>query len=164
MSPAAPAPHLLPVPFYAQQKYQCGPAALASMLGYAGIAISPDALVDEVWLPERQGSLGMELVAAARARGLLVYPVNTEQHLLAELDAGHPVLIQQNLLFNWWPQWHFAVVVGEADRGALLYLHSGNREAMKVDRKWFDNHWRKADRSGYVMLPDGQLPAQTDAQ
>jgi len=35
---------LAPVPFYPQREYQCGPAALASVLGAAGVSTSPAAL------------------------------------------------------------------------------------------------------------------------
>src|SRR5690554_4254646 len=76
------------VPFFPQDDYQCGPAALATVLGSAGVAATPQALVAEVWLPQRQGSLAMELVAAARARERLVYPVTTPRALMANLDAG----------------------------------------------------------------------------
>ena len=151
------------VPFFAQEKYQCGPAALASVLNYAGASTTPEELADEVWLPKRRGSLAMELSAAARARGFLVYPVNTEAALFAELDAGHPVLIQQNLLFNWLPQWHFAVVVGYADDGNTLYLHSGQEQKKAVDLAWFENHWHKADHLGFAVIPTNQLPAQSTA-
>lgn len=161
--PTASEQHQLDVPFFSQDKYQCGPAALASMLHYAGTPSSPIELVDEVWLPERHGSLAIELIAAARARGLLAYPINNFTDLIAELDAGHPVLIQQNLLFNWLPQWHFAVVIGYADGGDTLILHSGTKANLRVNRKWFENHWSKADHVGYVMLPPPNLPANSDA-
>ena len=59
----------LDVPFIPQEAYQCGPAALGMMLQWNGLPGDKTALVDEVWLPERQGALGIELVAAGRARG-----------------------------------------------------------------------------------------------
>lgn len=161
--PSANTQQRLDVPFFTQKQYQCGPASLASMLHYARKPITPDELVAEVWLPERQGSLAIELIAAARARGLLAYPVNNFSDLIAELDANHPVLIQQNLLFKWLPQWHFAVVVGYADNTDTLLLHSGTTANLRVNRKWFENHWRKAGRVGYVMLPSPSLPANSDA-
>lgn len=153
----------LSVPFFAQQEYQCGPAALASVLHTAGTPASPDELVDDVWLPGRRGSLAMELAAAARARGHLVYPVTTETQLLEELDAGHPVLIRQNLLFDWWPQWHFAVVTGYAAHGEEFFLHSGTHRDMRVDRNWFMRRWHKADNEGFVVLAPGKLPARSNA-
>ena len=56
-------------PFFPQQDYQCGPAALATVLVASGAQVSPDELVAEVYLPGRKGSLQAELIAAARARG-----------------------------------------------------------------------------------------------
>ena len=57
------------VPFFPQEAYQCGPAALATMLGQRGLALTPGQLKDEVFIPGREGSLQLEMVAAARARG-----------------------------------------------------------------------------------------------
>ena len=36
------------VPFYAQEKYQCGPAALAMVFAHAGVQQTPDQLASEV--------------------------------------------------------------------------------------------------------------------
>ena len=57
------------VPFHPQEEYQCGPAALATVLVHAGVATTPDALVPEVYLPARGGSLQAEMLAAARRHG-----------------------------------------------------------------------------------------------
>src|SRR5690554_6884700 len=95
------------VPFHAQDAYQCGPASLAMVLNHRGIAASPDELKDRVYLPERKGTLQVEMISAARERDLLVYPLDKELHsILTELAAGNPVLVMQNLAFNWYPQWH----------------------------------------------------------
>ena len=49
-------------------------------------------------LPERQGSLQVEMIAAAREQGLLVYPLAPELGaILREIDAGNAVLVMQNL-------------------------------------------------------------------
>ncbi|TVQ74520.1 MAG: hypothetical protein EA372_02275, partial [Chromatiaceae bacterium] len=53
-------------PFHPQELYQCGPAALATVLGARGLIVHPDDLVEEVYLPERQGTLQTEMLAAAR--------------------------------------------------------------------------------------------------
>ena len=45
------------VPFFPQDDYQCGPAALATVLAHTGTAITPDPLVAQVYIPARQGSL-----------------------------------------------------------------------------------------------------------
>src|SRR5574342_247053 len=58
------------VPFFAQEAYQCGPAALAMALGAAGKRVTPEELVAEVYLPGREGSLQVEMLAATRRQGL----------------------------------------------------------------------------------------------
>lgn len=149
---------LLNVPFFAQTEYQCGPAALASMLSWAGTPTSPESLVNEVWLPGRHGSLATELMAAARARELLVYPLESFDDIQTELDAGHPVLMQQNLLFNWWPKWHFAVIVGHGEDGTVYFQHSAEQNAQAVPAHWLKARW-KPGAVAFVALPSGQIPA-----
>ena len=39
------------VPFFPQEAYQCGPAALATVLGWSGTAVTPDALTPQVYVP-----------------------------------------------------------------------------------------------------------------
>src|SRR5690606_22928478 len=82
------------VPFHAQDAYQCGPASLAMVLNYRDIAATPDELKDRVYLPERNGTLQVEMVSAARDRDLLVYPLEKQlEAILSELNAGNPVLV-----------------------------------------------------------------------
>lgn len=158
----APGEHSLDVMFHAQERYQCGPAALAMALNAAGRTVAPETLVDEVWLPGREGSLLLELRAAARARERLVYPVATPDALVAQLQAGQPVLIMQNLAFGFWPQWHFAVVTGYTDNGERMILHTGTQKADRQHWNRFIRTWARADYQGFVVLPPGQLPARAE--
>ncbi len=57
------------VPFFAQEDYQCGPAALAMVLGYSGLAVRPEDLMAQVYAPARQGSLPPAMLSAARRHG-----------------------------------------------------------------------------------------------
>ncbi|WP_162925820.1 PA2778 family cysteine peptidase [Isoalcanivorax indicus] len=151
--------HIDDVPFFPQDDYQCGPAALATVLGHAGVEVSATELVDEVWLPSRQGSLAMELVAAARARDRLVYPVTGSDTLFASLDAGLPVLVMQNLALPRWPQWHFAVVTGYRDDGRTVILNTDTREAHPQAWNRFVRTWARADYQGWVLPAPGTLPS-----
>ncbi|KKN57957.1 hypothetical protein LCGC14_0556950 [marine sediment metagenome] len=151
------------VKFYAQDAYQCGPAALAMMFDDRGITVTPNQLVDRVYIPERKGTLQVEMISAARERDLLVYTLNRNlETVLAELAAGNPVLVMQNLAFNWFPQWHYAVVVGyDLDREVML-VHSGLNRAQAEPFKLFMRTWSRANRWATVMLPPGQLPASAE--
>lgn len=148
------------VPFHPQEQYQCGPASLAMMLNAQKVAVSPDELVERVYLPERKGALQVEMVAAARQYGMLVYPLERNlQSILAEVQAGNPVLVLQNLRFGWWPQWHFAVVKGYDSANRVLILHSGTEENYRQPVSAFMATWNRSERWARTILPPGEIPA-----
>jgi hypothetical protein len=152
------------VPFFPQQAYQCGPAALATVLWHSGVAASPDALRDAVYLPGRQGSLQPELLAAARRQGRIPYRIpGTAAALLAELAAGHPVLVLQNRGLDAWPRWHYAVVAGYEADGHRWLLRSGRRRHHRESHDMFWLRWAKADHWAIVIPPPGDLPATVSA-
>lgn len=149
------------VPFHAQDEFQCGPASLAMLLNQRGIADQPDELTERVYIPERNGTLQVELVSAARERDLLVYPLDGRlENLMAEVAAGNPVLVMQNLAFNWFPQWHYAVVVGYDLSTREMIVHSGLNKAQREPFRVFTRTWDRAERWAIILLPPGQLPAQ----
>lgn len=153
------------VPFFPQAKYQCGPAALATVLAASGVATDADALVAQVYLPGREGSLQPELLAAARRQGrvALVIPPSPEA-LVAELVAGRPVLVLQNLGLASLPRWHYAVVVGfDAARDAVV-LRSGRERWKVMGAAAFVRTWTASGQWGVVVLKPGELPAADDAE
>ncbi|KGE02766.1 PA2778 family cysteine peptidase [Pseudohaliea rubra] len=151
---------LAAVPFFPQARYQCGPAALATVLAATSLPVTADALVDAVYLPGREGSLQAELAAAARRHGRVPFPVAaSEEALVAELSAGHPVLILQNLGLDSLPRWHYAVVVGYRVDTAQWVLRSGRERRRLEGVRAFRRHWEGGARWGLVVLPPGQLPA-----
>ena len=158
------APLLDEVPFWPQQRYQCGPAALATVLEYSQVDMTPAALVDAVYLPERQGSLQPEMLAAARRNGRLPLPVTTQPTALAEvLQGGYPVLVLQNLGVRWLPVWHYAVVIGMPDGEDSVVLRSGHDAQRRMSRKRF---WASLERAGnwaYVVARPSVIPLFIDA-
>jgi tetratricopeptide (TPR) repeat protein len=150
------------VPFYPQDRYQCGPAALATLLGASGATIAPAELVPEIYLPARHGSLQLELLAATRRHGRVAYPLPPDRRALAaELAAGRPVLVLQNFGSASLPAWHYAVVIGY-EPGHLL-LRSGLTERLELSESRFDGTWSRAGRWAFVALRPGELPASDEA-
>jgi hypothetical protein len=150
-------------PFYPQERYQCGPAALTTVLVKSGAAVSLDEIVDKVYLPGRQGSLQFELMAGSRTVGRLPYQVDgTLDAVWQELEAGRPVLVLQNLGVAAIPSWHYAVVVGIDGERAQVILRSGTDKRRVTPIRTFLHTWRRGGYWGMVVLEPGELPATVD--
>lgn len=150
------------VPFFPQERYQCGPAALAGVLNWSGVATTPDELSPYLYIPERQGTLQPELLAQSRRLGRVPYVIPEHPDaLLLELESRHPVLVLQNNGLSWYPQWHYAVVVGvetDEDGDERVVLRSGDMERYPLEADTFMNTWRRSNYWGVVVLPPGELP------
>lgn len=148
------------VPFFPQADYQCGPAALATVLVHSGVDTDANALVPQVYVPAREGSLQAEMLAATRRAGRIPWLLeNGVEALFAELSAGHPVLVLQNLGVAALPLWHYAVVIGfDPDRRRVI-LRSGTERRREESWGRFLASWQRAGRWGLVALPPEQLPA-----
>lgn len=150
-------------PFFAQQAHQCGPAALATGLVAAGYPADPDQLADQVFRPGRAGSLQAEMLAGARRQGALALPAPASlAGLFAEVAAGRPVIILQNLGLAIAPRWHYAVVIGYDRERREVLLRSGpnRREVMAMGT--FEHTWARSDYWGMMILPPGELPLSAE--
>ena len=155
---------LVHVPFFAQEDYQCGPAALAMVLAADGVPLIPTTLVPQVYVPAREGSLQAEMLAAARRHGRLavVLPRRLDA-VLAEVAAGRPVIVLQNLSLPVFPRWHYAVVIGfDLDRQQVL-LHSGTTARLALPMSVFERTWARSEYWAMVATTPATLPASPDA-
>ncbi len=154
---------LTATPFFPQEIHQCGPAALATVLVADGVSVTPEQLAERVYLPDREGSLQVELLAATRRLGRVPYRVAPRlDSIAAELKAGRPVLVLQNLALPRWPRWHYAVVIGIDSRHVTL--RSGRNAEQKMSLSRFERSWRYADRWGFVALSPGSWPGEPEAR
>ena len=152
------------VAFYPQTQDQCGPAALATVLHHAGVERSLSQLEADVYVPQRQGSLPLEMLGGARRAGVVPYVLKGElQALWQEVAAGHPVVVLQNLRWDWLPLWHYAVLVGYDQGAATVTLRSGDEKRSVMSVADFETSWVKANRWAFVALPADQLPATASA-
>ena len=160
LEPSAGMLELADTPFFPQDRYQCGPAALATVLAVAGVAVAPDELVDQVYVPARRGSLTIEMQAAPRRYDRIAYPLQPElAALIAELDAGRPVLVLHNYGLPFRPRWHYAVVIGYDAQRQRVLLRSGTEHRQQMRATHFMRAWDNADRWALVLLRPGELPA-----
>lgn len=152
------------VPFFAQEAFQCGPASLAMALKATGIDVTPETLKPELYLPDRHGSLQVEMLAASRRHGATAYQLAPQlADMLREIAAGTPVVVLQNLAFNWYPVWHYAVAIGyDLDRAEIV-LRSGPEQRQILPMRTFEYTWARSGYWAMVALPPGKIPETAEA-
>jgi hypothetical protein len=151
---------LTDTPFYPQRTHQCGPAALATVLGASGVQVTPDALEPLVYLPKKRGSLQIEMQAAPRKFARLTYGLQPElDAILGEVEAGRPVLVLHNYGVPFFPRWHYAVVVGYDSQRDSVILRSGTTRRQVLSARNFMRAWDNGERWALVVLQPGELPA-----
>jgi len=154
------------VAFFPQQALQCGPAALATAMVKAGVATTPEALAPEVFLPAREGSLQIDMLATPRRLGRVSYQLAAGDRafiqLLMEVAAGNPVIVLQDLGALGRPRWHYAVVVGYDYPAGMLYLRSGESERLTLPFTVLEYTWRKSAYWAMVVMPPTRTPATAD--
>jgi len=117
------------VPFYSQDDYQCG-RPLSRWCWSGGKAIEPEALRPQVYLPDRHGSLQIEMLAAARRNGFVAFEIkpNLSDLLTEDSPRETPWSCCRTSRWTGNPVWHYAVAIGydlEARRITLRPATSG---------------------------------------
>jgi len=152
------------VPFFPQQEYHCGPAALAGIINYRGTVVQPDEIARLVYVPELKGSLQVEIVAASRQFGLLPVQLDGKlESLLRELEAGNPVFVLQNLGLDAYPLWHYEIVIGYDFEQRYMILRSGVNRRITRSFALFEKTWQRADHWALVLVDAESIPATASA-
>jgi len=160
-----PVVELTEVPFFPQQQYHCGPAALAGIINFRGVEVTPDEIARRVYIPELQGSLQVEIAAATRHYGLLAVQLDGQlESLLRELAAGNPVFLLQNLALESFPQWHYEILVGYDLTQRHMILRSGVNRRITRSFALFEKTWQRAGHWALVVVNPDTLPPTASAQ
>lgn len=144
------------VPFYPQDGFRCGPAAMAMVLNWSGLEIKPAALDGQFALPADPRK---SLADSANRYGRLAYPIAGTPAMLAELAAGHPVLVVQNLGVESQPLWNCVVAIGFDRRQDQVMVHGGDQAGKRMPLRVFERLWSDAGQWGLIVLKPGELPA-----
>jgi tetratricopeptide (TPR) repeat protein len=121
--------------------------------------VSPDSLVEQVYIPARKGSLQVEMLAATRRHGLVAYELAPRfPDLLREVAAGTPVIVLENHGFRWLPAWHYAVVVGYDFNEGDLIQRSGLNQRRTMAFPAFEYLWKDEGYWAMVAVPPGRVP------
>jgi len=146
-------------PFFPQAEHQCGPAALATALVAAGFETDPQRLSTGVFLPAREGSLQVEMLAAARRAGAVATRLPPTLDAAArEVAAGSAAVVLLNLGLAIYTRWHYAVLIGYDLDAGDAFLRSGTTRRAEMALATFELTWARSQHWAFVVLPPGRLP------
>ena len=156
------------VPFVPARSDLCGSTSIEMVASYWQSRtsyvphLSRDELDGRTLIPAKGGTLQVELVATARANGLLVYPLDpTFDALFSELAKQHPVIVLLNRGYSWYPLWHYAPVTGYDEENQSILMHFSDRPNETMPVATFMSLWERSAHWGVALLPPGHLPVGT---
>lgn len=147
------------VPLIQQADFYCGPASVAMVMQWAGADITQDDVAKLAFNPGAEGTYLADMIGASRRLGQLAVQVDGFDGLLAEVAAGHPVIVFQNLGLGVLPVWHYGVVTSYDIAADEVRLNSGQRDQMVMPFATFERTWARGEYWALVVLPPDQLPA-----
>lgn len=147
--------YLEKVPAVAQKAYQCGPAALESVIRYWGGSADADAIGEELYTPGTRGVLNFSLAQYAKKAGLWseIHEEPGEAGLKSRLRAGVPSIVMLDAGTLWARAYHFVVLKGFDDRQEIFYANTGAAETQAIGYAEFERRWKKAGFWSLVAVP-----------
>lgn len=140
------------VPFYPQEDYQCGPAALAGVLNFHGLGVTPDEVAAAVFRKNISSTVTLDMVLYPRQKGFSSRWYNGSlPDLERAVDEGLPLIV---MVDNGWGRVslnHFLIVIGYGPRGVIA--HSGRTRAKLIQWDRFLAGWARARRWTLCITP-----------
>ena len=132
------------LPFYPQESYQCGPASLAGVLNYWGVAVTPDEVARNIFSASARGTLTIDMVLYAQQKGLSAEQYKGSlENLKQNIDSGLPVVVLVDYGGALYQMNHFMVIIGYNEYGILANSGKDNEKFIPEDD--FLKSWEKTN-------------------
>ena len=146
------------VPFFPQEEYQCGPAALATVVNYwykkdgTGRSLTLDEASARTYSPSARGVLGIDLELYAKKLGFEASgkAARIEDLRQAVLDQT-PVIILVDYGFSIYQRNHFMVITGYAPD--FVIVNSGRKESEIISNGDLEKVWKRAGYWSVTIKP-----------
>lgn len=130
------------VPFFPQEKFQCGPAAMSSVLNFRGLTITPEEIARDIYSESARGTLNSDMVFFAERKGMKATQYSgTLDDLKKNINDSNPLIVLVDYGFLTYRKDHFMVIVGYDEDNVIA--HSGKDSFMKVPNDEFLGIWKK---------------------
>lgn len=144
------------VPMYPQNEYMCGPAAMASVVGYWGLHEKMSDVAKEVYEEKLNGTLPIDLLIYAKGKGFEAsYYKGSLDDLREKVSKKTPLILFLNLGYDFYPVGHYIVVTGYSDRFRAVVAHSGTESEQVFTYDELLRDWGKTDFSTLLITPKG---------
>ncbi|MBI3317537.1 MAG: tetratricopeptide repeat protein [Candidatus Omnitrophica bacterium] len=142
------------VPPVAQGAYQCGPAALESVIRRWGREADAVEIGRLLYRRGARGILNFTLAQHARDRGFWTeIREGTPGELRSWIQREIPPIAMLHVGPFWSPTYHFLVVRGFNDREQIFYANTGHPETRAIRYPHFLKRWRQAGCWTLVISP-----------
>lgn len=148
------------VPFYQQDDFQCGPAALATVMNYwyarlgSKDPLAPGSIGKEIYSPTAKGVLGVDLELYAKRHGFSTSQYSGSlQDLRKLIDEKTPVLILVDFGIGVLQVNHFLVITGYTPNGVVA--NTGRAENEPISARRLEPAWKKTGYWTLVVKPLG---------
>ncbi len=142
------------VPFFPQEEHYCGPASLASVLGYWGHNVSQEEVAREVYTPKIGGTITVDMANYARGKGFNARYYNGDMgSLRKELDKGHPLILFLHIGNSIVPRRHYIVAVGYDESRKVVIANSGREKDTLIPYQELLKAWKRTGYWTLLILP-----------
>lgn len=142
------------VPFFPQDDYQCGPAALATVMNYWYIRqggaerIGIDEITKAIYSPGARGVLPSDLENYPKKKGFSAQQFGgSVSDIRDHIDRGVPLILFVEYGLSFYQLNHFLVVTGYTRDGIIV--NSGRRQSETITNSDLEKVWKK---TGYWAL------------
>jgi len=154
------------VPFYAQEGFQGGPAALAMVLAASGAPSAPSDLVRLVYDAQTNDSGRGAMIGAATQYGRVGYQLRSKQldlDVVHQVQSGNPVLVllHTGVVVK---QWQYAVVMGVDPAANTFTLRSGSEQRRVMSYGDFIAAWHDGGYWAELIARPGDIPPTATAR
>jgi ABC-type bacteriocin/lantibiotic exporter with double-glycine peptidase domain len=140
------------VPFYPQEKYQCGPASLAGILNFWGVTVLPEEIASEIYSRSARGTVTLDTVLYSEKKGLKASPYEGSfEDIKKKIDAGHPLIVMVDEGFWIYQKEHFMVVLGYYEKGVIV--NSGKNQYEFIPLSDFLKSWGRTGHWTLLITP-----------
>lgn len=136
------------VPFFKQERRDCGPAALACVYNFLGLQQDVEEISKRVYSRKQKGSLNLGLLIDAREQGFTATMYSGSFEKIKEaIDNETPLIL---MISEGEDTLHYVVVVGyEGHDLATIVVHDGYQPYKQYEREALETKWRA---TGYCTI------------